>query len=315
MIPNIQKRRKTAMLASMNRRDWLRCMAAGTTGLLSAKRLPAQSNLTLQPLRDGFHVLMGAGGNITILNTKDGLLTVDAGVPETAAAVLGKVKSVAGVPVKVLINTHWHSDHTGGNPAFGRTGAQIVAHVNTLKRVSATQHMLFFQRDVPPLPEQGLPGKTFTEQEKIAFGSHTIHVAYHPPAHTDGDSMVHFEQANILSTGDLLFSGMYPFIDYSSGGSIEGMIRNSATILQMVDDHTQIVPGHGQVSTKVQVADFHNMLVGVNETIDAHVKQGKSVDEVVAAAPTKEYDSRFGNGFLKPEQFVKMLYQGKKQIA
>ena len=127
--------------------------------------------------------------------------------------------------------------------------------------------------------------------------------------------MVHFEQANILSTGDLLFSGMYPFIDYSSGGSVEGMIHNSAAILKIVDDQTQIVPGHGPVSTKIRVADFHNMLVGVNETISAHVKQGKSVDEVVAAAPTKEYDAQFGNGFLKPEQFVKMLYQGKKQIA
>ncbi len=139
MIPKIQKWRKTAMLASMNRRDWLRFMAAaGTTGLLTAKWLAAQTDLTLQPLRDGLHVLMGAGGNITILNTKDGLLTVDAGLPETAASVLGRVKSVAGVPVKVLINTHWHSDHTGGNPAFGGEGAQIVAHVNTLKRVSST---------------------------------------------------------------------------------------------------------------------------------------------------------------------------------
>ncbi len=105
------------------------------------------------------------------------------------------------------------------------------------------------------------------------------------------------------------------FIDYSSGGSIEGMIRNSAAILKMVDDQSQIVPGHGPLATRINVDDFHNMLVGVNETIDAHVKQGKSVAEVVAAAPTKEYDAQFGNGFLKPEQFVKMLYQGKKQIA
>ena len=172
---------------------------------------------------------MDAGGNITILNTKDGLLVVDSGLPKTAEMVVGKAKSVADVPVTGLINTHWHNDHTGGNVAFGNAGAVITAHVNTLKRVSVKQHMVFFNRDVEPLAPAGLPKKTFSGKDRMTFGGETIQLAYHPPAHTDGDSTVHFTKANILSTGDLLFCGMYPFIDYSSGGSIEGMWRISTT--------------------------------------------------------------------------------------
>jgi glyoxylase-like metal-dependent hydrolase (beta-lactamase superfamily II) len=258
---------------------------------------------------------MGAGGNITIFESKDGLLVVDAGLPDTSEAVLGKMKALSGVPVKTLINTHWHNDHTGGNPAFGKSGALIVAHVNTLKRVSVKQHMVFFNRDVEPLAAEGLPKKTFSTQDEMSFGGETIHVAYHPPAHTDGDSTVHFANANILSTGDLMFSGMYPFIDYSSGGSIEGMIHNAAALLKMVDDQTKIVPGHGPLATKMELADFHNMLASVNETVSALVKQGKSVGEAVEVAPTKKYDAKFGSGFLKPADFVKMLYQGKTELA
>ncbi len=271
--------------------------------------------MTLTPLSDGFHVLMGAGGNITILDTREGLLSVDSGLPDTAGAVLAEVKSVAAIPVKVLIDTHWHYDHVGGNEAFGKTGAEIVAHVNTLKRVSTRQHMVFMNRDVEPLAAIGLPKKTFTTQQKMTFGLETMEIVHHPPSHTDGDTTVFFPKPNILATGDLLFNGAYPFIDYSSGGSIEGMIQSSAVILKMADAQTKIVPGHGALATRADVQKFHDVLADVNEAVSALVKQGKTVDEVVAAGPSKKYDAEFGNGFLKGDQFVKMLYQGKTELA
>ncbi len=305
-----------AILTDMNRRDWLRSVVVGSGALFAPGFLRAQAaELTVQPLGEGFHVLMGAGGNITILDTKDGLLVVDSGLPNTAAAVVSKVKGVAASSIKTLINTHWHSDHTGGNPAFGSAGALIVAHANTLKRVSAKQHMVFFQRDVEPLPAEGLPKKTFTGKEKIGFGSETLHAEYHPPAHTDGDTTIHFAKANILSTGDLMFSGMYPFIDYSSGGSIEGMTGDSAALAKLVDDQTIIVPGHGPIAKKADLVAFHQMLADVNDAISPMVSQGKSLKEVLAAGPTTKYDAQWGGGFLKPEAFVTMIYQGKTQLA
>ena len=147
-----------------------------------------------------------------------------------ADALVGKVKGVADVNLKTLINTHWHSDHTGGNVALAKAGAGIVAHVNTLKRLSSIQHMEFFNRDVEPSRRRDCRRRRLARKEKISLAAKTVHVTYLPPAHTDGDSTVHFTKAYILSTGDLMFSGMYPFIDYSSGGSIEGMISNAGAL-------------------------------------------------------------------------------------
>lgn len=300
----------------MNRREWLRTVALGSAGLFTTRFLTAQgSDITLQPLSDGFHVLMGAGGNITILDTTDGLLVTDAGLPTTADAVVGKVKGVAAVPLKVLIDTHWHSDHTGGNVAFAKAGAEITAHVNTLKRVSVKQHMVFMNRDIDALPPEGLPKNTFQEKSKMHFGGTVVEIAHHPPAHTDGDTTIFFPKANILVCGDLLFNGSYPFIDYSSGGLIEGMIHASSQILKITDAQTRIVPGHGPMATKADVQKFHDMLVAVNDSVSALIKQGKTLDEAVAAAPTKPYDAAWGTGFMKGEQVVRMLYQGKQMGA
>jgi cyclase len=313
-----RKRFKTedGILSDMNRRDWLRTLAAGSTGLIFARFLQAQGGqITVQPLSDGFHVLMGAGGNITILETKDGLLISDSGLPNTADSVVEKVKGVASVPVKVLIDTHWHSDHVGGNVAFGKMGAEIVAHVNTLKRVSEKQHMVFFNRDVEPLAAEGLPKKTFTGKQKMTFGTETLEIVHHPPAHTDGDTTIFFSKSNVLAAGDLIFNGMYPFIDYSSGGSIEGMIHDSAQILKMVDAQTKVVPGHGTMATKEDVQKLHDLLADVDSAVSALVKQGKTSEEIVAAGPCKKYDAQWGNGFMKGDQFVKMLYQGKTELA
>ena len=194
---------------------------------------------------------------------------------------------------------------------MGQAGARIMAHENCAKRLATTQHMMFFKRDVAALAPAGQPKQTFKDSQRLSFAGQTLKCQYFPPAHTDGDVTVHFQEANVYTTGDLFFNGIYPFIDYSSGGSIEGMIRNSAAMLKVVGDETKIVPGHGPIGTKAQLQQSHDMLADVNEEISKMVAAGKTADEIAAAAPTQKYDAQFGNGFLKPAAWVGMLCQGK----
>jgi len=297
----------------MNRRDTLRILGTALGGFAWESLSRAQGALTLTPLTDKLMVLSGAGGNITVLRGSDGLLLLDSGLPETATAVTGKVKEAAPIPVQHLINTHWHYDHTGGNEAFGSSGTHIMAHENCAKRLATVQHIKFFQKDYGPLPAAGQPKATFKESKQLSFGGQTIQCQYFPPAHTDTDITVHFSEANVYSTGDLFFNQMYPFIDYSTGGSIEGMIGDSAAILKAVDDSTKIVPGHGPIGNKVQLQQFHDMLAEANEQISKLVAAGTTADELIAARPTRKYDAQWGHGFLKPENWVGMLYEGKSQ--
>jgi cyclase len=281
----------------MNRRDVLKLLAAATAGEFTCVSFAqAQGALSLEPLTDRLVLLSGAGGNITIVRSDDGVLMVDAGLPNTADAVAGKVKESASLPVQHLINTHWHQDHTGGNESFGKAGAHIMAHENCAKRLAAPQHMAFFNRDIPALPDSGQPKQTFKTKGHLAFGGQKVEYAYFPPAHTDGDITVHFTSANVYSTGDLFFCGMYPFIDYSSGGSIEGTIQNSAAMLKVVDSKTKIVPGHGPLGTKIDLQLFHDVIADANQRVSTLIQQGKTVDELIAAQPTRQYDAQWGNG-------------------
>ena len=255
-------------------------------------------------------MLSGAGGNIALLASKDGLLMIDSGLPDTAAAVVGKANSVAP-KIAVLINTHWHYDHTGGNVAIGKSGARIIAHVNVKQRLSTNQRIVFMNRDIPALAKEGLPVQTFTDKAHLTYAGEKIEYRHMPPAHTDGDTVIHFQHANVLHCGDLFFNGSYPFIDYSSGGNIEGMISNGTRMLKMVDAQTKIVPGHGPLANKADLQLYCDMLAGVNESVSKLIKEGKPLDQVNAAKPTAQWDDKWGKGFLKGEQVIAMLYQGK----
>ncbi len=299
----------------MNRRDILQLFAAAAAGLASRSFVLGQGSLAVQPLTDRLSVLSGAGGNITILRSDDGLLLVDSGLPDTSAAVLSKVKESIALPVQHLINTHWHYDHVGANEALGKSGAHIMAHENCAKRLATHQRIQFFNRDFGPMSPDGLPKETFKTKSNLTFGNQNIECAYLPPAHTDGDITVRFADANVYSTGDLFFCGMYPFINYSSGGSIEGMIRNSAAILKVVDSNTKIVPGHGPLGSKADLQQSHDMLADANEQVSKLIQQGKGLDGLIAAQPTKKYDTQWGGGFMKPADWLRMMYQGKTQTG
>ena len=280
-------------------------------GLPAATRLfSQQSSLELTPVAPHLQMLSGDGGNMALFSSSDGLFLIDSGLPNLAATLVEKLHSVAPKVASLAI-THWHYDHVGANVALGKAGTVIFAHENVKKRLSTAQKMLAFNREIPALAADGLPVKTYTATATLQHGAQTIDCLHIPPAHTDGDTLYTFKGLNVVHTGDLLFNGMYPFIDYGCGGSIEGMIASADRILGLVDAQTKIIPGHGPLASKADLKAFRDMLAGVNDAVSKLVKDGKTLEQAQAAEPTKPWDAKFGKGVMPPAQFVAVLHGGK----
>jgi len=222
-----------------------------------------------------------------------------------------QARSVGPSAIRVLINTHYHFDHVGDNERLGGEGVRIIAHKNVLSRLSTPQKNAFLKREFPALAPAGRPAATFSTGGELTHGSEKIVYRHMPPAHTDGDATVHFQNANVFHTGDLLFNGSYPFIDCAVGGSIEGMVAAADSIIEAVDAKTKIIPGHGPMAVRNDVRAFRGMLAGVNEQVTALIKAGKTLEQTQAAEPTMPWDEKWGKGFLKGSDFVSMLYAGK----
>ena len=275
-----------------------------------------QTGVRLTPLNDDLAVITGGGGNLLVHRADgDGLLLVDSGWDRASGAIHFVLKNYSPLPVVYLINTHWHPRHTGGNPNFGNGGAEIIAHINCLKRLSTTQHMTFPDRLVEPLPPEGLPKRTFVDGGELRHGDEILTYKHLPPAHTDSDVVVRFTKANVYHCGDLFFNRVYPYIDYGSGGSIEGMMASAARILDEIDARTTLIPGHGVVGVKTELQAFHDMLADVNAKVDALLRQGNPLDRIQAARPTARYDEAWGNGAFTGSEFVRLLYSGKVRQA
>lgn len=281
--------------------------AAVGNGLLKAQS-PA---VLLEPVGKNLSMLSGVGGNVAFLVAPHGLLMVDSGLPNSTAALMQQAKAAAP-KIAILINTHWHQDHTGGNTQINKSGAQLIAHINVKKRLSTHQSIAALKREFDPLPPEGQPTETFTDKGHLSFAGEQVHYQRLQPAHTDGDTVVHFHNANVLHCGDLYFNGTYPFIDYSSGGSIEGMIVNAARIGKLCDGNTKLIPGHGAISNKAGIKQFHSMLAGVNAAVSKQINEGMALPEIIAAKPLAKWDAKWGQGFMKSEQFIGLLYQGKR---
>jgi glyoxylase-like metal-dependent hydrolase (beta-lactamase superfamily II) len=301
------------LMLKLTRRELFQIVSSAAPALWLVRHGSAQTPpaLALESLGDKLNLLSGDGGNIAVLQGEDGLLLVDSGLAPNAEAMETKAKSVSQKPITVLINTHFHFDHVGGNERLGREGARIIAHENVLKRVSTMQKNIFFNREVPPLAPEGRPRTTFSKAGKLTHGGEKITYQYLPPAHTDGDTTVHFGNANVYHAGDLFFNGLYPFIDYGAGGSIEGMVASADRMIKAVNGQTKIIPGHGPLGTLEDLRSYRSMLADVNQRVSKLVKEGKTLEQVQAAEPTKTYDDKWGKGFLKPADFVRMLYAGK----
>ena len=257
----------------------------------------------------GVYVLTGAGGNIGVSVGENGVFLVDDQYAPLTPKIIAAVKTIRDEPIQFVLNTHWHGDHSGGNENMGAAGALIVAHENVRKRMSAEQFLEMFNWRTPPSPPAALPVVTFTHAVTFHLNGDEIHAFHVPPAHTDGDAIVHFRSAKVVHMGDIFFNGMYPFIDISTGGSIDGMIAAVDRVLAMVGDDAKVIPGHGPVATRSDLKAYRDMLVGVRGQVRPHVVAGRSLERAIAAKPTAQFDAKWGKGFLAPDQFVELVYK------
>lgn len=257
---------------------------------------------------DDLAVLTGQGGNIGLLFGPDGVLMIDDQFAPLSDKIRAAVMAVAGQPVRFLVNTHWHGDHTGGNEAFGGGGALIVAHENVRTRMQKGQAMPALGRVVPPAPGVALPVVTFEDGVSFHLNGTRVDVHHIAHAHTDGDALVHFPDRNVLHMGDVYFNGFYPFIDGSSAGTLAGMIAGAARGLALSDAETVIIPGHGAVSNRAELVAYHAMLNGVAQAVAAAKAKGMSADEAVAADILAPFNADWAGGFMTPGRFLRSVY-------
>jgi len=262
------------------------------------------------PVAENIFMLVGQGGNIGVAVTEDGVFLVDDQFAPLTEKIRAAVKELSSEPIRYLVNTHWHFDHTGGNENLGSTGTTIVAHDRVRDRLGTDQFITAFQREIPASPDAALPEITYSDRTTLHLGDQTVRIIHMPNAHTDGDSVIHFVEANVLHAGDIFFNKRYPFIDYSSGGSIDGMILAVDRLLQMAEPDTQIIPGHGPLASRDDLVFYRELLVDVRTKALAAIAAGQPLEEFIASKPTAEFDAVWGVDFLSPEQFLTIVYQG-----
>jgi len=304
-----------------DRRDFLRALLEGAVGLsltmtsrAFAQTAPAQGQptpITATKLTPRITVLSGAGGNVALVTTPEGLLMVDGGLPNRAADLAKAIADVDSRPVEVLFNTHYHGDHVGSNELLGKRKVRIIAHENVKKRLGQRIESQAFGRTIEPLSAVGQPTETFAVGGKLTLGPEVLQYTHVPPSHTDGDAFVLFPNSNVLHTGDLLFLGRYPVVDFTVGGSLAGMIDALDRVHRAVNAKTQVIPGHGPVATIKELRATRQTWLAINQRLETMAKEGRSVEDVVKAAPTKEFDARVGpQAAQTAEGFLRQAYGG-----
>ena len=261
------------------------------------------------PVADGVYMLVGAGGNIGLSVGEDGAFVIDDQYAPLSEKILAAIAALTDADVEFLVNTHYHGDHTGGNEAFGAAGALIIAHDNVRARMSTAQFREIFDQSLPARPAGALPVVTFSDEMTFHWNGDTIRALHVAPAHTDGDTILHFQNANVIHMGDTFFNGFYPFIDVGSGGDINGIIAAGYRALAIANEDTAIIPGHGPLSDAAGLAAWLEMLKMTRVNMQSLIDRGMSEDEAVAARPTAEFDGQYGGGFMNPENFNRLLYQ------
>jgi glyoxylase-like metal-dependent hydrolase (beta-lactamase superfamily II) len=289
----------------------LLALLASTAGVAGARTGAAQANYDTvqvrpQKLTDRLYVLFGAGGNIGVSIGDDGAFIVDDQFAPLSGKIRAAVAALTNKPIRFVINTHWHGDHSGGNANFGRAGAVIIAHDNVRKRMSTEQ--VRGSNRTPPSPREALPVVTFADALTLHLNGDAVRLIHLPPSHTDGDALIHFPGDNAIHMGDTFFVGRYPFVDVNSGGSFEGVIAAADAALAVANDQTRIIPGHGAVSTRADLQEYRRVLALIRDRIKALVLQGKTLKEVADAKVTAEFDATFGRGFINPDAFLDVAY-------
>jgi cyclase len=273
--------------------------------------------LETQRLGEDVTMLSGPGGSVVVLNGPDGKFVVDTFVAPAWPRFKKALDELGNAPVKCLIDTHWHFDHTDNNAPLHAAGATVLAHENTKKRMSEAHDLPVLYRGpdgalaglhFDPSPVQALPQQTFAITYKLEANGETIALEHVAPAHTDTDIYVHFEKANVIQMGDLFFNGMYPYIDPSTGGKITGTIAAADKILSLADNDTKVVAGHGPLGNKGDLTRFRDMLVTTRDRVEKLKSAGKSAEEAVVEKPFADLEDVWGKGIINGDQFVQVVY-------
>ena len=281
------------------------------SGVQVTPQRPPQFDMEIKTIKltDSVYVLEGAGGNVAVFVWDEGVLLVDDKVAPASPKVKAAVASITPKPIRFVINSHWHRDHSGGNEALAGDGAVIVAHENVRRRMSVDGFIAVFDRKALAAPPKALPIVTFTRDVTFHLGGEEISVVHVDPAHTDGDSFVRFRNANILHMGDCYLNGSFPVVDFSNGGVFTGIVAAADTALRMLDARTRIIPGHGAMASEQDLREWREMLATIHERVKRSVAAGKSLEQVKAERPTKDWDERFPASFVTSEHVVEEAYR------
>ncbi len=278
--------------------------------LLPVLGLSDEVEIKAVPVADQIYMLVGQGGNIGLFVGEDGTFLIDDQFAPLTDKIFDAIKLVGGQHPKFLINTHYHKDHTGGNENLGKGGTLIVSHDNVRERLISGAYIGAFNMKLSPVSKTGLPVITFSKNIKFHLNGDTVIVKHVPHAHTDGDSVVYFQAANVIHAGDLFFNGFYPFIDVNHGGSLKGMIKGVDRVLKVADDQTKIISGHGPLGDKKQLQEYREMLAVAYERLNSLKAQGKTAQEAVAAKPLADLEATWGKGIFTGDRWIELIYSG-----
>jgi cyclase len=277
---------------------------------LSPTGQAAEVKIMTIPVTEQIYMITGKGGNIGLFIGADGTFLIDDEYAPLTEKIVAAIKSVGGDFPKFLINTHYHGDHTGGNENLGQGGTLIFAHDNVRERLSTGSFIEAFNMKREPVSREGLPIVTFSEDINFHLNGDSVRATHVSNAHTDGDSFIYFKKANVIHAGDIFFNGFYPFIDVTNGGSLKGMIKAVDRVLMLADDNTKIIPGHGPLGDKAQLARYRQMLEIAYERLSKLKEEGKTAKEAAAAKPLADLDATWGDGLFKSDRWIEIIYSG-----
>ena len=286
------------------------CRQAAASPYSDINAAAAANPIIVHKVRGNISMLDGSGGEMTVLSGPDGLLMVDAGIAVSRPKIQAALRRIGPGNLRYVIDTHWHWDHTDGNGWVRRSGATVIADRMALQRLKQTNRIVEWEHTFTPVPAAALPNEVIAGDRTMRFNGETLKLRHYGPGHTDGDISVYFVRANVLSTGDTFWNGMYPFIDYVTGGSIDGAIRAANENLAIGNAETLFVPGHGLTGTRAQLVAFRDMLVAVRDKVAAMKASGMSADQVVAARPTSAFDPTWGRSVINGALFTRLVYRG-----
>jgi glyoxylase-like metal-dependent hydrolase (beta-lactamase superfamily II) len=295
-------------------------LSAGVPGLRQQASTPPTDSLAAmraqmgsapiqsQPLAENLTLLSGPGGNVVVLNGPDAKIVVDTFLMPAWPKLKETLDGLGNAPLKTVIDTHWHFDHTDNNANLHAAGATVLAHENTKRCMAEPHDSALFGLHFPASPADALPQQTFSNSQKLEANGEIVMLQYFQPAHTDTDIYIHFQKANVIHMGDTFFNGIYPVIDAGTGGKIDGMIVAADKVLPLADNNTKIVPGHGPLGNKVDLTKFRDMLVVAHDRVRKLKTEGKSAGEIVASKPFADLEATWGKGFFTGDVFVQMVY-------